>query len=280
MSSKQDNNSEIVVNVSHVIWVLLAGRAVAAGGAFEFWCDAILIILDPQVGESVHWCPAEGDVTPQRSVAGVCVRCVQLCTCVRLTCSCTPPSWRQRWRKWRLSGRRRQPPHTPGSAPASRAGKHAEPALMKLKSKRQRLKVRDKSAHRCVKVCDWRQGPGRRSGAGIHAAGPDDGLHGQLRTEPALAPVAGNLPVPADAVRSVWVSTGGVFAYLKKERLLLPRCEQLVLLSLQTGLQGFVGAGFPHTLRAVHMRIVAVVAVGEGKGQGFTDMLQHKLNLW
>lgn len=129
MGSKQDKYSEIVENVSHVIWVLLAGRAVAAGGAFEIGCDAILIILDPEVGEAVHWCPAEGDVTPQRSAARVCERCVQVCMCVRLTCSCTPPSWRQRWRKWRLSGRRRLPPRTPGSAPASRAGKHTEPPL-------------------------------------------------------------------------------------------------------------------------------------------------------
>lgn len=47
----------------YVIRVLLAGRAVAAGGAFEISCDAIFI-LNPEVGETVHWCPVEGNNKP------------------------------------------------------------------------------------------------------------------------------------------------------------------------------------------------------------------------
>lgn len=94
------------------------------------------------------------------------------------------------------------PAHTRISTSLSRWETHRA-AVIKPKSKRKRLKGRDKSAHRCVEVCDRRQGPGRWSGAGVHTAGPDDGLHRQLRTEPPLTPVAGDLPVPADAVRSV-----------------------------------------------------------------------------
>lgn len=52
--------------------------------------------------------------------------------------------------------------------------------------------------------------------------------------------------------------------------LVLPRCQQLVLLSVQAELQGLIGgAVLSHALRGVHVRVEAVVAVGQGQRLGF-----------
>jgi len=56
----------------------------------------------------------------------------------------------------------------------------------------------------------------------------------------------------------------------RKERLALPCCQQLILLSVQTQLQGFIcSAALPHTLWGVRVTIVTVVAVEKDRGEGF-----------
>lgn len=58
-----------MLNNSYIIWVLLADCAIAAGGAFKISSDAVFIILNPEVGETIHWSPVEGDMKPQWSAA-------------------------------------------------------------------------------------------------------------------------------------------------------------------------------------------------------------------
>lgn len=77
------------------------------------------------------------------------------------------------------------------------------------------------STDRWVKVCDWRRGPGRRTGAGFNTTGSDDCLHRELRTEAPLTPITGDLTVPTNIVTSVWVlhcmNMGRVSSFLKGE---------------------------------------------------------------
>lgn len=59
-----------LLNSSYIIWILLAGSAVAAAGACKIACDTVFIVLNPEVWEPIRQCPAEGVIKPQGS-AGV-----------------------------------------------------------------------------------------------------------------------------------------------------------------------------------------------------------------
>lgn len=56
---------------------------------------------------------------------------------------------------------------------------------------------------RGVKVPDPRGLPVTWTWAGFNATGSDEGLHREMRGEPPLAPVAGNLAVPAQVAACV-----------------------------------------------------------------------------
>lgn len=76
-----------MMNGAYIVWILLAGCTVAAGGAGEIDRDAALLLLMPQVWEAIHWSPAEGDIQP-RWVAST-FRCMALCT--MLACATSSP---------------------------------------------------------------------------------------------------------------------------------------------------------------------------------------------
>ncbi len=90
---QQYNKTKTVWNNSYIIWVLLAGRAIAAGGAFEVGCDAVVVILDPEVGETIHWHPVEGDMKPWWSANSGCtkVRMKHRCVSSSPVCVNHPP---------------------------------------------------------------------------------------------------------------------------------------------------------------------------------------------
>lgn len=70
----------------------------------------------------------------------------------------------------------------------------------------------------------------------------------------------------------------GVFFLLMNEGILLPSCEELILLPIQTQVQGFVcGAGLSYTLWRVVMTIVTIVAVEKDK-LGLHNMI-HTANI-
>lgn len=58
-------NKLTALNMSYIIWVLLADSAIAACSAGKVDWGAIIIILHLEVRETIDWCSVEGNIRPQ-----------------------------------------------------------------------------------------------------------------------------------------------------------------------------------------------------------------------
>lgn len=120
MSVKRPHESNTTLNESgaYIVWFLLAGPAVAAGGTGWISCDSVFVLAVLQVREAIRGRPAEGDISPQWRESNLQVA---LPGGNQLTCSCRLSFWRQWWPKQQPPGQWQLLQHTPGSTPTSLA---------------------------------------------------------------------------------------------------------------------------------------------------------------